>query len=68
MFSLAKQQLSGDLMAAHCSLIGSCTDGRTKFLLVLADGTVRGNSPRMQLGRFTLDFRKMLFTRRVMQQ
>jgi len=49
-------------------LSGNCTDGRPKFLLVLADGTIRGNTPRTQLGRFSLDFRKKLFARRVVQQ
>lgn len=68
LFSLAKQQLSGGLIAAHSSLNVNGTDGRTKFLLVLADGTIRGNSPKMQLGRFSLDFRKKLFTRRVVCQ
>lgn len=50
LFSLVKQQLSGDLIAAHSSLIGNCTDGRTKFLLVLTDGAIRDNSPKMHLG------------------
>lgn len=58
LFSLPKQQLSGGLIAAHSSLNVNGTDGKTKFLLVLADGTIRGNSPKMQLGRFSLDFRK----------
>ena len=56
LFSLAKQQLSADLIAARSSLNRNCIDGRTKFLLVLADGTIRGNSPKMQLGTFSLDF------------
>lgn len=70
LFSLVKKQLSGDLLlrAAHSSLNGNCTDGRTEFLLVLADGTRGGNSLKMLLGRFTLDFRKRLFTRRIAQQ
>lgn len=70
LFSLVEKQLSGDLLlrAAHSSLNGNCTDGRTEFLLVLADGTRGGNSPKMLLGRFTLDFRKRLFTRRIVWQ
>ncbi|KAJ7397942.1 hypothetical protein BTVI_130382 [Pitangus sulphuratus] len=37
LFNLANQQLSGDLVAAHSSLNGNCTDERIKFLLILAD-------------------------------
>lgn len=68
LFSLAKQQLNGDPTSAHSNLNGNCRDDKTKLLLILADGIIRGNNPRMQLGRFSLDFRKDLFARRVVQQ
>lgn len=65
MFSLAKKQLSGDLISACSNLNGNYPDGRTKFFLVLADGKIRGNSPRVQLGRFSLYITEKLLTRRV---
>lgn len=64
LFSLAKWQLNGDPTSAHSNLNGNCRDDKTKLLLILADGIIRGNNPRMQLGRLSLD----LFTRRVVQQ
>ncbi|KAK4818242.1 hypothetical protein QYF61_009113 [Mycteria americana] len=80
LFSLAKQQLSGDLIAAHSSLNGNCTDGRTKFLLVLADGTVNDTvtevvsiwGQKLELlqrcrEEFRLDIRKFYFTERVVK-
>lgn len=65
LFSLAKKQLSGDLIAACSNLNGNYPDGRTKFFQVLADGKIRGNSPRVQLGRFSLSITEKLLTERV---
>lgn len=35
---------------------------------MLVDGIIRGNNPRIQLGRFSLDFTKDLITRWLGQQ
>jgi len=67
LFSLEKRRLQGYLLAAFQYLKGACKkDEEGLFTRARSDG-MRGNSFKLNEGRFKLDIRRKCFTRRVVR-
>jgi len=67
LFSLEKQRLQGDLIAAFQYLKGAYRkDGDNLFSKACCDRT-RSNALKLRKGRFRLDIRKTLFRMRVVK-
>ncbi|CAM4644994.1 unnamed protein product [Caretta caretta] len=67
LFSLQKRRVRGDLIAAFNNLKGGSKEDGSRLFSVVADDRRRSNGLKLQWGRFSLDIRKNVFTRRVVK-
>ncbi|CAM4374021.1 unnamed protein product [Lepidochelys olivacea] len=67
LFSLQKRRMRGDLITAFNYLRSGFREDGSRLFSVVEDDRTRSNGLKLQWGRFRLDIRKNLFTRRVVK-
>ena len=66
--SLKKRRLQGDLIVAFQYLKGACRKAREGVFTRVCSDRMKGNSYKLEEGRFILDTRKKFFTVRMVRQ